>query len=98
MRSQAAIGVGCSEIRYKRGSASNEAVRVASGVPRYTNYGDSGDLPRFIVPHTAVSGPLVSAFQGGVTIDGLYLEGSKGRSGRYTSHGLRPGAGRPGHR
>lgn len=76
--SQAAIPSGCTEVRYKRGSVFNEAVRITQGVVTYTNYGDAGDLPRFVVPHTTNSGPLVSAYRGGIVIDGLYLEGSKG--------------------
>ena len=78
VKSQAAIPGGCSEVRYKRGSVFAEAVRIVQGVTTYTNYGTTGDLPRFVVPHTTGSGPLVSAYQGGITIDGLYLEGSKG--------------------
>jgi MYXO-CTERM domain-containing protein len=79
VQSQDAIpSSGCGVVRYKRGSVFNEAVRLISGVTTYTNYGDSGDLPKFVVPHTTNSGPLVSAYQGGITIDGLYLEGSKG--------------------
>ncbi len=77
VRSQQAIPSGCGEIRYRRGSVFNEAVRMVSGVTLYTNYGE-GPLPQFVVPHTSGSGSLVSAYQGGITIDGLYLAGSKG--------------------
>jgi hypothetical protein len=83
VQSQAAIPSDCTEVRYKRGSVFNEAVDTGGGFGGggrtvFTSYGDSGDLPKFIVPHTTNSGPLVSAYQGGITIDGLYLEGSKG--------------------
>jgi len=77
VRTQQAIPSGCTEIRYRRGSVFNEAVRMVQGATTYTNYGE-GPLPQFVVPHTASSGSLVSAYQGGITIDGLYLAGSKG--------------------
>jgi len=78
VQTQGGIPAGCTEVRYKRGSIFNEAVQITRGVTTYTNYGESGDLPKFVVPHTTNSGALVSAYQGGITIDGLYLEGSKG--------------------
>jgi MYXO-CTERM domain-containing protein len=84
IQSQAAIPSDCTEVYYARGSVFNEAVDIGGGFgggsrTLFTNYGDpSQPLPAFIVPHTAGSGPLVSAYQGGITIDGLYLAGSKG--------------------
>lgn len=79
VQSQTAIpSSGCGVVRYKRGSLFDQAVRLINGVTTYTSYGDTGDLPKFVVPHTTNSGPLVSSYQGGITIDGLYLEGSKG--------------------
>lgn len=82
VKTQTAIDSGCTTIRYKRGSVFNEAVRMGGGGPgggggnkTYTNYGNSSDpLPAFVVQ----SGSVVSAFQGGVSIDGLHLEGSRG--------------------
>jgi len=83
VQSQAAIPSSCTEVRYARGSVFNEAVDtggfMGSSRTVFTSYGDpSQPRPAFIVPHTAGSGPLVSAYQGGITIDDLYLEGSKG--------------------
>ncbi len=84
VQSQAAIPSSCTEVRYKRGSVFNEAVSIGGGFGGggrtvFTSYGDPNlPKPAFVVPHTTNSGPLVSAFQGGITIDGLYLAGSKG--------------------
>ena len=80
VESQSAIPSSCTEVRYARGSVFNEAVDVGSsfgggGRTAFTNYGDSSlPLPKFIVQ----SGSVVSSFGGGLTIDGLYLAGSKG--------------------
>ncbi len=79
VKTQAKIPSSCTVVRYKRGSLFNEAVKISNSAKTYGNYGNTSDpMPKFVVPHTANSGSLVSAFQGGVTIDGLYLEGSKG--------------------
>ncbi len=82
VQSQTAIPSSCTEVRYARGSVFNEAVDMGGfGGSRtvFTSYGDpSLPKPAFVVPHTTNSGSLVSAYQGGITLDGLYLEGSKG--------------------
>jgi MYXO-CTERM domain-containing protein len=79
VKSQAKIGSSCTVARFKRGSVFNEALKLASKVKTYGNYGDAGaPLPQFVVPHTASSGSLVNSYQGGITIDGLYLAGSHG--------------------
>jgi len=92
VQSQAAIPSDCTEVYYARGSVFNEAVDTGGyGGSRtvFAAYGDPSLLqPAFIVPHTAGSGPLVSAYQGGITVDGLYLEGSKGDG---TMQGLNEG-------
>jgi MYXO-CTERM domain-containing protein len=79
VKSQAKIGSTCTIARFKRGSVFGEALKIATKVKTYTNYGDaSAPLPQFVVPHTANSGSLVNSYQGGITIDGLYLAGSHG--------------------
>jgi MYXO-CTERM domain-containing protein len=79
VRSQAKIGQTCTIVRFKRGSVFGEALKITTKVKTYTNYGDgSAPLPQFVVPHTASSGSLVNAYQGGITVDGLYLAGSHG--------------------
>jgi len=84
VQSQAAIPSDCTEVYYARGSVFNEAVDTGGGFGGgsrtvFASYGDPNlPMPAFIVPHTTNSGPLVSAYQGGITLDGLYLEGSKG--------------------
>jgi hypothetical protein len=80
-KSQTAVSSSCTVIRYKRGSVFNEALRTGNNASgkTFTNYGNASDpLPQFVVPHTANSGSIVSAYQGGLTIDGLYLAGSHG--------------------
>ena len=81
-QSQASLGSNssCTEARFKRGSTFNEALQLQRNVTVYTNYGAATDpLPRFVVPRTPSSGPVVQGImQGGVTIDGLYLAGATG--------------------
>jgi MYXO-CTERM domain-containing protein len=78
-KSQTAVASSCTVVRYKRGSVFNQALRIISNAKTYTNYGSTSDpLPQFVVPHTASSGSIVSSYQGGLTIDGLYLGGSHG--------------------
>jgi hypothetical protein len=80
--SQAAIPSSCTEVYYARGSVFNEAVDTGGFNGTRTVFAAYGDAslpkPAFIVPHTYGSGPLFSTFNGGVTVDSLYLEGSKG--------------------
>jgi hypothetical protein len=70
-QSQAPLS-GCGTVYYKRGSTFNEPVKTSAGSV-FTNYGDSGALPAFIT-----TDGVVNSFQGGITIDGLHLEGSSG--------------------
>ena len=72
IKSQAKVGSTCTIVRCKRGSVFNEALKIATKVKTYTNYGEaSAPLPQFVVPHTTNSGSLVNSYQGGITIDGL---------------------------
>jgi MYXO-CTERM domain-containing protein len=89
VKSQANLGSTCTVVRFKRGSIFNEALKITTRVKTYTNYGDaSAPLPQFVVPHTAASGSIVNSYQGGITIDGLYLAGSHGDG---TMNGLAKG-------
>ncbi len=72
VQSQAPIS-GCGTVYYKRGSRFNEPVQTSAG-STFTNYGTASDpLPAFVTTDT-----VVNSFQGGITIDGLHLEGSMG--------------------
>jgi MYXO-CTERM domain-containing protein len=71
VQSQAPLS-GCGTVYYKRGSTFSESVKTSAGSV-FTNYGDSGPLPAFITTES-----VVNSFQGGITIDGLHLEGSSG--------------------
>lgn len=87
VQSQAAIPKsGCTTMRYARGSQFNEAVAIINGVKTYTNYtrpnGSASDpLPDF----KFVTGPVLIAMQGGITVDGLKLEGSHNQGGSLSS-------------
>ena len=73
VQSQAALGSGCGTVYFKRGSVFNEPLSTGAG-STFTNYGEASDpLPAFITTDT-----VVNSFQGGITIDGLHLEGSTG--------------------
>jgi MYXO-CTERM domain-containing protein len=51
---------------------------MVSKITTLTNYGDSSlPLPKFIKVRQFGSGGMISAYQGNLTIDGLYLEGSE---------------------
>ncbi len=79
VKTQAKIPSSCTVIRYKRGSVFNEAVKLSGSNKTYTNYGSASDpLPKFVMPGTTNTGAVVSSYQGGVTIDGLYLANSHG--------------------
>jgi hypothetical protein len=72
VQSQAPLS-GCGTVCYKRGSRFSEPVKTSAG-STFTNYGDaSAPLPAFITTDS-----VVNSFQGGITIDGLHLEGSTG--------------------
>jgi hypothetical protein len=71
-QSQAPLS-GCGTVYYKRGSRFNEPVKTSAG-STFTNYGNASDpLPAFVT-----TDGVVNSFQGGITIDGLHLEGSMG--------------------
>jgi MYXO-CTERM domain-containing protein len=81
-------GSSCTVVKFKRGSE----FAVAKGqyavdlmnlrnIKTLTNYGDpSQPLPKFIKPHDVSSGGMLASYMGGVTIDGLYLSGSRSDS------------------
>ncbi len=72
VQSQAPLS-GCGTVFYKRGSVFNEPVNTSAG-STFTNYGDASQpLPAFITTDAAVS-----SYSGGLTIDGLHLEGAMG--------------------
>lgn len=78
LKTQSAVGPNCMVVRFKRGSRFDEKLVIQTKVKVYTNYGE-GDLPKFVVPSTPLSGPVIStASVSGITIDGLYLEGARG--------------------
>ena len=87
MQSPAKIPSSCSIVKFKRGSQFQLAKGVANlGLPSsmmystiktLTNYGDSSlPLPKFTKDHVDGSGGMIQVFAA-VTIDGLYLSGSK---------------------
>jgi MYXO-CTERM domain-containing protein len=79
VKSQAKIPKACTTVKYKRGSLFNEKVAISSTAKVYTNYGNPSDpLPQFVMPGTKNTGAVVSAYQGGITIDGLSLANSHG--------------------
>jgi parallel beta-helix repeat protein len=78
VKTQAKIGKTCTAVRFKRGSVFAEAVKVATKVKYYGNYGDTSlPLPKFEIPRSPNNGSMLSAYQGGITVDGLYLAGSQ---------------------
>jgi hypothetical protein len=78
-------GSSCTIVEFKRGSQfsvpkGTYAVDLMNlrNIKTLTNYGDpSQPLPKFIKPHEASSGGMLASYMGGVTIDGLYLSGSR---------------------
>jgi MYXO-CTERM domain-containing protein len=86
VKSTSKIPSSCTVAKFKRGSVFN----VAAGRSSYgvnltsnrnlkvlTNYGDPGQpLPQFNKPHEASSGAVFSAYSQ-ITIDGLYISGSR---------------------
>jgi MYXO-CTERM domain-containing protein len=87
VQSRSKIPTTCTIVKFKRGSvfnlASGEYVvpstsSYTSKVKTITNYGDANlPLPKFIKVRAANNGGMISAYSGGMTIDGLYLEGSE---------------------
>ncbi len=79
VKTQAKIPKACTVVKYKRGSLFNEKVAISGSAKTFTNYGTASDpLPKFIMPGTTNTGAVVSSYQGGVTVDGLYLANSHG--------------------
>jgi MYXO-CTERM domain-containing protein len=81
VKTQAKIPSTCTVAKFKRGSQFNEALSIgySSKVKTFTNYGNSCDpMPKFVMPGTTNTGGVVSATQGGITIDGLYIANSHG--------------------
>jgi hypothetical protein len=61
-----AIPSGCTTVHFKRGNVYNGKLELTQGITTYTNYGDESDpLPKFVVPRTEMSGPLVQGMMGG---------------------------------
>jgi hypothetical protein len=85
--SPAKIPAGCSAVKFKRGSEFklDKGVQnlglpqqmMFSSIKTLTNYGDAtAPLPKFVKDHVDGSGGMLQIFSA-VTIDGLYLSGSK---------------------
>jgi MYXO-CTERM domain-containing protein len=81
----------CTVAKYKRGSQWNLAsgdtlyppkkgggtTYATSKIKTLTNYGDASlPLPRFVKQREWNNGGMISAMQGGVTIDGIYMAGA----------------------
>jgi hypothetical protein len=84
-KSLSKIASSCTTVKFKRGSvfdvpsgSSNYAVKLmGTQIKVLTNYGDpSQPLPKFIKPHEASSGAVFSSYSQ-ITIDGLYISGSR---------------------
>jgi hypothetical protein len=75
----------CTVVKFKRGSVFNVPtgsfavdLMTLRNIKTLTNYGDTSlPLPQFIKPHVASSGGMLQAYAGNITIDGLYLSGSR---------------------
>ena len=85
VKSLAKIPASCTTAKFKRGSvfnipsgSKNYAVNLTGGkIKVLTNYGDASQpLPQFIKPHEVSSGAVFSSFSQ-ITIDGLYISGSR---------------------
>jgi len=83
--SLAKIPTSCTTAKFKRGSVFNipagsgkYAVNLSGGkIKTLTNYGDLGQpLPQFNKPHQTSSGAVFSTYSQ-ITIDGLYISGSR---------------------
>jgi MYXO-CTERM domain-containing protein len=62
----------------KRAAADGGTGFGMSKINTLTNYGDASlPLPKFIKQRQFGSGGMISAYQGNLTVDGLYLEGSE---------------------
>ena len=79
------IASSCTTVKFKRGSvfnipagSSNYAVKLmGTQIKVLTNYGDASEpLPKFLKPHETSSGAVFSSFSQ-ITIDGLYISGSR---------------------
>jgi len=85
VKSIAKIPSGCAAVRFKRGSefqlgagVQNLGIANMNSVKTLANYGEASQpLPKFIKNHANGSGGMIQIYMGGVTIDGLYLSGSK---------------------
>jgi len=85
VRSLAKIPSTCTTAKFKRGSvfsipsgSKNYAVSLTGGrIKVLTNYGDSAQpLPQFNKPHEVSSGAVFSSYSQ-ITLDGLYISGSR---------------------
>jgi len=84
-QSRTKIASTCTTVKFKRGSvfevpAGEQIVTMgySSKLKTLTNYGDpSLPLPKFVKTRSPNNGSMLQAYQGGMTIDGLYLAGSQ---------------------
>ena len=85
VRSLSKIPSACTTAKFKRGSvfnipsgSKNYAVNLTgSKIKTLTNYGEQDQpLPQFIKPHETSSGAVFSSYSQ-ITIDGLYISGSR---------------------
>jgi len=84
LQSPANVPTNCTIVKFKRGSqypldkgVANLGLKSVNSIKTFTNYGDASlPLPQFVKQHVSGSGGMIQVF-GAVTIDGLYLSGSK---------------------
>jgi hypothetical protein len=94
----------CTVAKYKRGSVWNLASGdtlyppkkaggtggATSKIKTLTNYGDESlPLPKFVKQREWNNGGMVSAMQGGLTIDGIYMAGAMSDAGTDGARGKR---------
>jgi parallel beta-helix repeat protein len=80
VKTQGKVGKSCTAVRFKRGSVFNEPVKIGytTKIKYFGNYGDpSLPLPKFQIPRSPNNGGMLQAYQGGITVDGLFLAGSQ---------------------
>ena len=82
------IGSTCTVVKFKRGSEFTVAkgkyavdLMTLRNIKTLTNYGDASlPLPKFIKQREVGNGGILSSYGGNITIDGLYLSGSRSDS------------------
>ena len=84
-KSPAKIATNCTIVKFKRGSQFAVAkgqyavdLMTLRNIKTLTNYGDSSQpIPQFIKQREVSNGGMLASYMGGITIDGLYLSGSR---------------------